>query len=107
MAHTPAKPAPPPAKAPARNEPPPAKPEGAAAEPDPPVKTVADEQRERSQQIADMGVEAFKAEGDQRDEADKPKQVAGVSPTSVEAGSWAGSTRSTPEARAAQRRTAP
>jgi hypothetical protein len=79
-----------------------------------PVRTIADEQRERSDQIAREGVEKWKADHDERSPDDKPKQVPGVSPRQNDPGapapegaSWAGSTRSTPEARHAQNRGAP
>jgi hypothetical protein len=80
-----------------------------------PARTIADEQRERSEDIQRQGVEAWKAERDERDPDEKPRQVSGVSPRvndpgappTPEAGSWAGSTRSTPEARDAQSRGAP
>jgi hypothetical protein len=97
----------------------------AAAQQPPPVRTIADEQRERSDQIARQGVEKWKAERDERGPDDKPKQVPGVSPRVNDPGapppegasdpgppppegaSWEGSTRSTPEARHAQNRAAP
>ena len=88
-------PRPPAPQPPARPEPPPARPEGgrAAADPqaaklelarvDAPVfqsdRTIADEQRERSDEIAAMGVEKYKQSIDQRRPEDRPKQVAGVS----------------------------
>jgi hypothetical protein len=68
----PAKPAAPAAPAAAPTRPPAAKAEAAKA--DPPVRTIADEQRERSQMVQDKGVETVKAEQDQRAPADKPKQ---------------------------------
>jgi hypothetical protein len=73
----------------------------------PPVVTVVDEQRARSAEIQAMGVENWKAAHDERDPEAKPQTVAGVSThgdaKSLEAGgTWAGSTRSTPPARAAQ-----
>jgi hypothetical protein len=74
------------------------------------AQTIADEQRERSAEIEAMGVEAWKDKHDQRTPEQKQSHpVAGVAPTTAqpEAGSWAGSTRSTPEARKAQNRTAP
>jgi hypothetical protein len=42
------------------------------------VQTIADEQRERSAEIEDMGVEAWKAAGDERPASEKQKTVAGV-----------------------------
>lgn len=48
------------------------------AQPDPPVRTAADEQRERSQDIEAKGVEAVKAAHDERDPKDRPQAVAGV-----------------------------
>jgi hypothetical protein len=44
----------------------------------PPVQTIAEEQRERSDEIARMGVENYKASIDQRGPDDKPRPVAGV-----------------------------
>jgi hypothetical protein len=52
--------------------------------PPPPVRTIADEQRERSDEIAKMGVEAYKRSIDQRKDEDKPKPVPGVGPLQVE-----------------------
>lgn len=76
-----------------------------------PVVTIVDEQRARSDEIASMGVEAWKAAHDERDPADKPQTVAGVSTQgdakTLEPGSWSGSTRSTPPARAAQNPASP
>jgi hypothetical protein len=58
------------------------------------TRTVADEQRERSDDIARKGVEQWKAEHDSRtDEEKKPHQIPGVGPTTVQDG------KSTPEAR--------
>jgi hypothetical protein len=78
-----------------------------ATYPGEPVTTIAQEQRERSDEMAATGVEAWKASHDERDPDDQPRTVPGVGPTSVgegqppqaQAGTWAGSTRSTPEAR--------
>lgn len=82
---------------------PPAPPPESAPPPAAAVRTVADEQRERSEQIAGEGVEKWKAEHDERSEEDKKShQVPGVAPPAPEGGSWQGSTRSTPAARAAQ-----
>jgi hypothetical protein len=50
-----------------------------------PVRTVAQEQRERSEAMAEEGVERFKARGDERDPRDRPRTVAGVGPTQVDA----------------------
>jgi hypothetical protein len=41
-------------------------------------RTIADEQRERSEEIAAMGVEKYKQSIDMRAPEDRPKQVAGV-----------------------------
>jgi hypothetical protein len=43
-----------------------------------PVKTVADEQRERSEEMQTMGVDKWMAQFDQRPENERPKQVKGV-----------------------------
>ena len=50
-----------------------------------PVVTAAQEQRERSEAMQEEGVERFKARGDDRDPRDRPRTVAGVSPTQVDA----------------------
>jgi hypothetical protein len=50
-----------------------------------PVRTIAQEQRERSEDMAEEGVERYKARLDERDPRDRPRTVAGVSPTQVEA----------------------
>jgi hypothetical protein len=97
------------------------------APPAPPsVQTIADEQRERSEQMMKVGIEAWKAEHDERSEADRePRQVPGISPrvndpaigndpahmlagtpARPEAHTPEGA-RSTPPARAAQNRAAP
>jgi hypothetical protein len=70
----------PPAKPEPKAKPPEPKPEPKAAkpEPDPPVRTAADEQRERSEELQAKGVETVKAEQDERDPADKARQVPGV-----------------------------
>jgi hypothetical protein len=82
-----------------------------AAAADPSMVTSAQEQRDRAAEMMETGMEPWKAERDDRDPDERPRTVPGVSPTSVSAepepGSWEGSTRSTPEARAAQNRTAP
>ena len=57
--------------------------EGAAAEP--PVRTIADEQRERSDEIAAMGTAAWVEAHDEREPDAKPKAVAGVQHRPVEA----------------------
>lgn len=49
-----------------KTAPPAAKVEAAKPEPDAPVKTAADEQRERSEELHAKGVETVKAEQDQR-----------------------------------------
>ena len=46
-----------------------------------PVITAAQEQRERSDEIAEEGVERRKARLDERDPGDRPRTVAGVSKT--------------------------
>jgi hypothetical protein len=50
-----------------------------------PVRTIAQEQRERSEAMAEEGVERFKARGDSRDPRDRPRTVPGVGPTQVDA----------------------
>ena len=50
-----------------------------------PVRTIAQEQRERSEDMAEEGVERFKARRDDRDPRERPRTVAGVSPTQVDA----------------------
>ena len=50
-----------------------------------PVRTIAQEQRERSEDMAEEGVERFKARRDERDPRDRPRTVAGVSPTQIDA----------------------
>jgi hypothetical protein len=69
------------AEAPPTAAPPPPSP----AQPDPPVKTIADEQRERSEEIQRIGVEAFKAKFDTRDPEAKQQPVAGVGKANLEA----------------------
>jgi hypothetical protein len=49
-----------------------------AGEPGEPVETIVDEQRARSAEIEAMGVEAWKAEHDERPAEEKQKTVAGV-----------------------------
>jgi hypothetical protein len=51
--------------------------------PDEPVRTIADEQRERSAEIEAMGVEAWKAAHDERSQEEEQHQVPGVSPTQI------------------------
>jgi hypothetical protein len=66
------------------------------------TRTIADEQRERSDEIARRGVERWKAEHDGRTDEDKQThQVEGVGPTTVQDG------KSTPEARRYQNPAAP
>lgn len=50
-----------------------------------PVLTAAQEQRQRSEDMAAEGVERFKARTDDRDPRDRPRTVAGVSPTQIDA----------------------
>jgi len=50
-----------------------------------PVRTIAQEQRERSEDMAEEGIERRKARLDERDPRERPRTVAGVSPTQVEA----------------------
>lgn len=50
-----------------------------------PVVTVAQEQRERSEDIAEEGVERRKARLDERDPRDRPRTVAGVGRTQIDA----------------------
>ena len=53
---------------------------------EPPVKTIADEQRERSDAMAAEGIDAWKAEHDERTADEKqPKVVPGVAHRPVEA----------------------
>jgi hypothetical protein len=68
-----------------------------------PVKTVAEEQRERSEAMQAQGVEAFKASHDERDPNERPRSVAGVGARQA-AGE---AERSTPPARAAQNKASP
>ena len=49
-----------------------------------PVRTAAQEQRERSEAMQEEGIERFKARHDQRDPRDRTRTVAGVSPTQVD-----------------------
>jgi hypothetical protein len=50
-----------------------------------PVRTIAQEQRERSEEMTEEGIERRKARLDERDPRDRPRTVAGVSPTQVAA----------------------
>ena len=74
-----------------------------AAEADEPVRTIAQEQRERSEAMQEEGVERFKAKGDDRDPNERPRSVPGVGfrPAAGEG------ERSTPPARAAQNKASP
>jgi hypothetical protein len=47
---------------------------------DPPVRTIADEQRERSAEIEAEGVEPWKEKRDMRPPGERPQQVPGVTP---------------------------
>jgi len=49
-----------------------------------PVVTAAQEQRERSEAMQEEGIERFKARRDDRDPRDRPRTVAGVSPTQID-----------------------
>jgi hypothetical protein len=69
---------------------------------------IVEEQMARSAEIQAMGVEAWKEAHDERPPEQRTnRQIPGVGPTTVsssiapppESGSWAGSSRSTPEAR--------
>jgi hypothetical protein len=72
---------------------------------EPPARTIADEQRERSEEMLKQGVDAWKAEHDERSADEKPKVVPGVSHRPVEAYEARGN--STPAARTAQHPAAP
>ena len=50
-----------------------------------PVRTIAQEQRERSEDMAEEGIERRKARLDERDPRERPRTVARVSPTQVDA----------------------
>ena len=52
---------------------------------DEPVRTAAQEQRERSEDMAEEGVERRKARLDERDARDRPRTVAGVGRTQIDA----------------------
>jgi hypothetical protein len=52
---------------------------------EPPVKTIADEQRERSEEIMREGLDKWKAAHDERGAEDKPKVVPGIQQRPVEA----------------------
>jgi hypothetical protein len=78
-------PTPPPPARPAA-PPPAAQPTTPAAKPPEPVKTIADEQRERSEEIQREGVEAWKAKHDERTEDEKKgRVVTGVAHRPVDA----------------------
>jgi hypothetical protein len=78
-------PTPPPPAKPAA-PPPSVQPTTPAAKPPEPVKTIADEQRERSEEIAREGVEAWKAKHDERTEEEKKgRVVTGVAHRPVDA----------------------
>jgi hypothetical protein len=98
----PHEPPPPPHPHPPEPKPEAAKVEGHKAQPEPPVKTVADEQRERSEEMQKEGVDAWMAAHDERTPEDRQgKPVTGVQPGPNTAKG------STPEARAAQHPAAP
>ena len=103
----PSDPHPPAAKAPAHPnaDPQEAKAEGYKVDPVPPVQTIADEQRERSAEIEEQGVDAWKAVNDERSPDEKPKVVPGVSHRAVDESELRGN--STPAARTAQHPAAP
>ena len=61
----------------------------------PPPRTIADEQRERSDRMASHGVERHKADHDERT-GNEPKQVPGVSPTAGITPGEPGAVRRTP-----------
>jgi hypothetical protein len=80
--------------------------------PSPPVKTVQEEQLERSAEIEKVGVEKWKADHDtvtpeERAQAQQVVPGVGAPPPAPGTSGWAGSTRTTPEANAAQHRAAP
>ena len=87
--------------------PPEPKPEAAKHEikPEPPVETIADEQRARSEEIQKQGIDAWKAAHDERGPDEKPKVVPGVSHRAVDESELRGN--STPAARTAQHPAAP
>ena len=80
---------------------------GAAGSMDPPVRTIADEQRARSEDMEAEGMQAWNDQHDERDPDRRPKQVPGVGPTSISAESAPPKGNSTPEARTAQHPAAP
>ena len=80
---------------------------GAAGSMDPPVRTIADEQRARSEAMEADGMQAWSDQHDERDPDRQPKQVPGVGPTSISAESAPPKGNSTPEARTAQHPAAP
>jgi hypothetical protein len=58
---------------------------GATRAQEEPVRTAAQEQRERSAEYEERGVEVVKAEGDTRDPRDRQRTVPGVSRTQIDA----------------------
>ena len=84
-----------------------AKVEGHKAEikPEPPVETIADEQRARSEEMQKQGIDVWKAAHDERSPDEKPKVVPGVSHRAVDESELRGN--STPAARTAQHPAAP
>ena len=104
----PSDPHPPAAKAPSpahQPDPQAAKVEGYQAAPEPPTKTIADEQRERSEEIQKQGVDAWKAAHDERSPEERQgRQVPGVGHVTDESKLKG---NSTPEARTAQHPAAP
>lgn len=58
---------------------------GATRAQEEPVRTAAQEQRERSAEYEERGVEVVKAEGDDRDPRDRQRTVAGVGRTQIDA----------------------
>ena len=72
---------------------------------DPPVKTVGQEQMERSQEIHDKGVEPWKKEHDER--KGPQRQVAGVSRTAIDDGEEYPGTPTTPPEGHTERQPAP
>ena len=52
---------------------------------EPPVRTIADEQRERSEEMQKQGIDAWKAAHDERDPDEKPKVVPGIQQRPIEA----------------------
>jgi hypothetical protein len=58
---------------------------GATRAQEEPVRTVAQEQRERSEDMQEEGIERRKARLDERDPRDRPRSVAGVGRTQIDA----------------------